>query len=76
MKVPCVLQDIVSFEAAALFPPTLFQNHASRAMGIVDHILPLGDLFCLFLFLLRSDSVSVSFKYLQFCIVLQYLILL
>ena len=46
MKVPCVLQDFIPFGAAALLPPTPIHAKQSRATGIADHILPLGDLFC------------------------------
>ena len=45
IKVPCVLQDFVPLGAAALLPLTPFTIIQSRATGIPDHILPLGDLF-------------------------------
>ena len=48
-KSPCFLQDIDPFRAAALLPLTPFHNHASRATGIADHILPLGDLLIVLL---------------------------
>ena len=44
-KFPCVLQDFVPFGAAALLPLTPILDHESRAMGISDHILHLGDWF-------------------------------
>ena len=50
-KSPCVLQDFVPFGAAALLPSLKFTITQSRAKGIADHILPLGDLF----YLLGSD---------------------
>ena len=40
-KFPCVLQDFFPFGAAALLPFTPIYNHAK---GIIDHILPLGNL--------------------------------
>ena len=40
----CVLQDFVPFRAAALLPLTPIHMQ-SRATGIAEHILPLGDLF-------------------------------
>ena len=42
-KVPCVLKDFVPFGAAALLS-LQFTIMQSRARGIADHILPLGDL--------------------------------
>ena len=43
-KSPSVLQDIVPFGAATLLTIT-FTNIQSRATGIADHILPLGEWF-------------------------------
>ena len=39
-----VLQDFVSFGATALLRFIPIHNRESRATGIADHILPLGDL--------------------------------
>ena len=77
-KSPCVLQDIVPFGAAALLPLTPFHNHASRATGIADHILQLGDLFlplflCFSLPLSLSHSVSLSLSHIDSFIVFAFL---
>ena len=44
-KSPCVLQDFVPFGPLPCFLSLQFTIMLSRATGIADHILPLGDLF-------------------------------
>ena len=44
LKSSCVLQDIVPFGPLPCFPSLQFTIRQSRATGIADHILPLGDL--------------------------------
>ena len=56
-KSPSILQDYVPFGTTALLPPTIMQ---SRATGIADHILPLGDWFYDILYLKRTHLLDIS----------------
>ena len=56
-KSPCILQDYVPFGTTALLPPNIMQ---SKAMGIADHILPLGDWFYNILYLKRTHLLDIS----------------
>ena len=44
---PCVLQDFVSFGAAALLPLNLNHTLHKQGTGTTDHLLPLGCFYCL-----------------------------
>ena len=57
---PCVLQDFVPFGS-----PHSFTVMQSRATGIADHILPLGNLLCFYLdqaISLRAISTKAPYR--------------
>ena len=57
-KVPCVLQDFAPLRPLPCFPSLQFAIMQSRATGIADHTLPLGDLLFFPFVLPRSYNHS------------------